>query len=77
MTIAAKPCCREIRTDDARFEAQGKGVEIRFATNSQNPDQEALIVGSGKLISRAIENIVRNALRFSRQGDTITMTFTR
>lgn len=59
--------------DDARFEAQGKGVEIRFATNSQNPDQEALIVGSGKLISRAIENIVRNALRFSRQGDTITL----
>ncbi|MEI7791478.1 MAG: ATP-binding protein [Alphaproteobacteria bacterium] len=59
--------------DDARFEAQGKGVEIRFAANAEHPDQEALIVGSGKLISRAIENIVRNALRFSRSGDAITL----
>ena len=59
--------------DDARFEALGKGVEIRFAANAEHPDQEALIVGSGKLISRAIENIVRNALRFSRSGDTITL----
>jgi two-component system OmpR family sensor kinase len=56
--------------DDARFEAQGKGVEIRFAAQ---PEHEALIVGSGKLISRAIENIVRNALRFSRSGETITL----
>jgi len=30
-------------------------------------------MGSGKLVSRAIENIVRNALRFSRRGDTITL----
>ena len=59
--------------DDARFEAQGKGVEIRFAANPEHPDHEALIVGSGKLISRAIENIVRNALRFSRSGETITL----
>src|SRR5262249_51499522 len=33
----------------------------------------ALVVGSGKLISRAVENIVRNALRFSRRGDTIAI----
>jgi two-component system OmpR family sensor kinase len=57
--------------DDARFEAQEKGVVIDFVTNDRG--SEALVVGSGKLISRAIENIVRNALRFSRRGDTITL----
>jgi two-component system, OmpR family, sensor kinase len=57
--------------DDARFEAQEKGVTIDFLTNGRG--SEALVVGSGKLISRAIENIVRNALRFSRRGETITV----
>ena len=57
--------------DDARFEAQEKGVTIDFVINGQG--SEALVVGSGKLISRAIENIVRNDLRFSRRGEAITV----
>ncbi len=56
--------------DDARFEAQEKGVTI---DTERRWGSEALVVGSGKLISRAIENIVRNALRFSHRGDTITV----
>jgi two-component system OmpR family sensor kinase len=59
--------------DDARFEAQEKGVAIVFPAGPQQPGHEALVIGSGKLISRAIENIVRNALRFSRRGDAITI----
>ena len=59
--------------DDARFEAQEKGVAIDFVTHERASGSETLVVGSGKLISRAIENIVRNALRFSRRGDTITL----
>jgi len=59
--------------DDARFEAQEKGVTIDFVTNERRGGSEALVVGSGKLISRAIENIVRNGLRFSRRGETITV----
>jgi len=58
-----------IVVDDARFEAQGKGVDFEVVANP--PGFETLVVGSGKLISRAIENIVRNALRFSRRGETI------
>jgi two-component system, OmpR family, sensor kinase len=46
-------------------------VAIDFLTDGRH--SEALVVGSGKLISRAIENIVRNALRFSRRGETITV----
>jgi two-component system OmpR family sensor kinase len=63
----------ELVVDDARFEAQEKGITIDFVTNERRWGSEALVVGSGKLISRAIENIVRNALRFSRRGETITV----
>jgi two-component system OmpR family sensor kinase len=60
-----------IVVDDARFEAQEKGVAIDLLDCQK--DHEALVVGSGKLVGRAIENIVRNALRFSRRGDTVTL----
>lgn len=59
--------------EDARYEAQEKGVGIEFVASPHHWGWEALVVGSGKLISRAIENIVRNALRFSRRGDKITI----
>jgi two-component system OmpR family sensor kinase len=62
-----------IVADDARFEAQEKGVIIDLVASPKCQGGEALAIGSGKLISRAIENIVRNALRFSRRGDTITL----
>lgn len=57
--------------DDARYEAQEKGVIIDLLADQKR--QETLVVGSGKLVHRAIENVVRNALRFSRRGDTITL----
>jgi two-component system OmpR family sensor kinase len=63
----------ELVVNDARFEAQEKGVEINLVIESKSCGTEALVVGSGKLISRAIENIVRNALRFSRRGASITI----
>jgi len=62
-----------IIAEDARFEAQEKGAIIELAAGTAHSNAEALVVGSGKLISRAIENIVRNALRFSHRGDTITL----
>jgi two-component system OmpR family sensor kinase len=62
-----------IVAEDARFEAQEKGVIIDLVDCISGQNAEALVVGSGKLISRAIENIVRNALRFSRRGNAITL----
>ena len=59
--------------EDARFEAQEKGIEISFASAVGSPDYEALIVGSGKLVKRAVENVVRNALRYSRRGDAVSI----
>jgi two-component system OmpR family sensor kinase len=62
-----------IVVEDARFEAQEKGVAVEILAHPEHRGREALVVGSGKLVSRAIENIVRNALRFSRRGDVVTI----
>jgi len=62
-----------IVVEDARYEAQEKGVAIEFVASPHHWGEEALVVGSGKLVSRAVENVVRNALRFSRRGETITI----
>ena len=59
--------------EDARFEALGRGIDIAFECNSAPGGTEGLVIGSGKLIRRAIENVVRNAVRFSRRGDAITI----
>jgi len=59
--------------NDARFEAETKGVEVKLVPGSGHLSSETMAVGSGKLISRAIENVVRNALRFSHPGDTVTV----
>jgi len=55
--------------EDARYEAAAKAVKIALASN---PDSGQWIVpGNGKLIYRAIENIVRNAVRYSPAGGLV------
>jgi two-component system OmpR family sensor kinase len=61
--------------DDARFEASDKGVQIALETGADG--EEMLVAGSGRLISRAVENVVRNALRFSRDGQTVQVSARR
>lgn len=52
---------------DARFEAGAKGVEVELAGEC-----EGVIDGDGELLHRAIENVVRNAVRYSPpQGKVI------
>lgn len=51
--------------DDARFEAEGTGQSITFRNTL---DGEFVIRARGKLLHRAIENIVRNALQHTPDG---------
>ncbi len=56
---------------DARYEASAKGVEVLLDIVPEDENFEWIALGSGRLMSRAIENIVRNAVRYSlrrRQG---------
>ena len=47
---------------DARYEAQVPGVDIVLQAES---DVEYTVKGNAELMRRAVDNIVRNALRFS------------
>lgn len=61
----------EAVTNDARYEAQIPGVDILL-----NADKSAdyTVKGDAKLIRAAVENVIRNALRFSLQGQKVTIT---
>jgi len=59
---------------DARFEAQQSGVEIALEAV---PGEGCLLLGHAELVRRAVENVVRNALRFSQPGQTVSVQLTR
>lgn len=57
---------------DARFEAEASGVEVRTNVEDEAPARPSHAVkGDAELMRRAIENIVRNALRFSGRGQRV------
>lgn len=60
--------------NDVRYEAQVPGVRILFNADPVLETQGATIKGNAELMRRAVENIVRNALRFSRRGQEIEVT---
>ncbi|MEZ5653049.1 MAG: HAMP domain-containing sensor histidine kinase [Burkholderiaceae bacterium] len=62
---------RELIADvaaDAAFEAQGRAVGV-----SADDGPPAFVNGHPSLLLRAIENLVRNAVRFSPQGGRVTI----
>jgi two-component system OmpR family sensor kinase len=52
--------------EDARFEAEALGRSVRF-----NASGDAPVIGNADLLHRAVENVVRNAVKFTRQGTTV------
>lgn len=66
---------REI-AEDASFEGTARGILVDCDIQTED-DDDTLVSGNGKLIARAIENIVRNALRFSSEGQTVRIALNR
>jgi two-component system OmpR family sensor kinase len=62
--------------EDAKFEAAPRGIEVTAETDPPQEKMEWICLGSGKLIAHAFENIVRNALRFSRAGQQVKLRLT-
>lgn len=54
--------------DDAHFEAQAANRDLDFSANG-----EFWIVGRGDLLHRAFENVVRNAVKFTREHTVVTV----
>jgi two-component system OmpR family sensor kinase len=52
--------------EDARFEAQASGREVKFVSCG-----EALLQGQPELLHRAIENVVRNAVKHTTAGSSV------
>ena len=52
--------------EDARFEAEAAGRALRFHAEGDAP-----VMGDADLLHRAVENVVRNAVKFTRDGTTV------
>lgn len=52
--------------EDARFEAEALRRNVRFSASGDAP-----VIGNADLLHRAVENIVRNAVKFTREGTTV------
>ncbi|SIS99303.1 HAMP domain-containing histidine kinase [Insolitispirillum peregrinum] len=62
---------------DAAFEAQSSQVQITARLRELtgvDAEDGPILSGNARLIRRALENVVRNALRYSPGGGTITVT---
>lgn len=56
-------------TDDARFEAHALGRDLAF------PAGEAIVIdGSAELLHRALENVIRNAVKYSAEGSRVDVS---
>ena len=55
--------------DDARFEAEAKGGRVEFAAAAP-----ALVRGRAELLQRAIENVVRNAVKHTFPGTAVAVS---
>lgn len=64
----------EAVVSDTRYEAQHLGIEIK---GQADEEVEYTICGQAELIRRALDNVLRNALRFSQAGQVITLTLQR
>jgi len=64
----------EAVVNDARYEAQVPGVHIELIAQ---PQEDYTVRGNAEMMRRGVENIVRNALRFSTQGQSVYVTLSR
>ncbi len=58
--------------DDADFEAQGRDSRVESTIK-----EDCLVVGVPTLLHSAIENVVRNAARYTREGTSVQIVLER
>ena len=63
----------EVICEDARFEAEPRRVSVALKVDDAmaDPAKAPLVAGAPELIRRALENVIRNALRFSPTGGVV------
>ncbi|MDG4596678.1 MAG: ATP-binding protein [Candidatus Contendobacter sp.] len=58
--------------DDARFEAEATGRQVNFSGGS-----EAIVKVRAELLHRAFENVIRNAVKYTREGTAVEVQVER
>jgi two-component system OmpR family sensor kinase len=58
--------------DDARFEAEAHGRRVQFSGEG-----EVLVQVRAELLHRAFENVIRNAVKYTREGTTVEVRVER
>jgi two-component system OmpR family sensor kinase len=61
--------------EDARFEADSHGVAIVRREETPSIDHAPPIRGDAETIRRAIDNVIRNAIRFSEAGNPVDVDY--
>jgi two-component system, OmpR family, sensor kinase len=64
-------------TEDAKFEGAPLGVSVDHRIVALAGESDWIALGSGRLVSHAVENIVRNALRYSKRGQAVEVILDR
>lgn len=64
----------EFVVEDARFEAENVSVAVTLKTPGVSEDERPSLRGSAELFRRAVDNIIRNALRFAPHGSVIEVS---
>src|SRR5215469_15131129 len=59
-------------TEDAEFEAQARHCHVR----TMIPEGEWIVRGNASLLHSAIENVVRNAIRYTHEGSSVEVELT-
>jgi two-component system, OmpR family, sensor histidine kinase CpxA len=70
-TVHLGEMIREI-VDDADFEAQGRHCRVTAVIA-----EDAVVMGTASLLHSAIENVIRNATRYTREESTVEVTLDR
>jgi two-component system sensor histidine kinase CpxA len=56
---------------DAEFEAQSRQCHVKFAAT-----EDFIVMGSATLLRSAVENVVRNAIRYTNEGTNVEIALT-
>jgi two-component system OmpR family sensor kinase len=63
----------EVVVEDARFEARSSHIGVALVLPDIPEEQRPSLGGNSELFRRALENVVRNALRFAPAGSDVTV----
>jgi two-component system sensor histidine kinase CpxA len=70
--VSLREVVREL-LPDMEYEAQRRGCRVAF-DEAQSATAGSTVLGSRMLLARAVENVIRNAIAYTSEGSTVTVS---